>query len=334
MSSAEEPQSLRSLYEAAESKRDELDAIPSATSPSYLPILNQILHLYRQCLDTIASLSVFSPNEGLEDVSTSSIPYMITQYQLAELLQKTPTVGPVERRVVLKEARGEYEGFLSLLDSYGLVAAPYDKALERYRDDEDRFVVVAETDPAKRRDGKIANLKQEKKLRENLRVLQQDPRYWEDSYDEVIRELHLAEVQMALHGTFQSLDGLNREMEMLAMAPTDPPPYNHPSQNSNDPRSSSTNGSHHSQTDTKLDTPLLSRTSNGALLSRAGKPLQPFTLTSSSSNRAALASSVFRPGHNLPTMSIDEYLAEEKRRGGDSGTGGGGGGEWAEGCGG
>ncbi|KAF4445654.1 TAP42 component of the Tor signaling pathway, partial [Fusarium albosuccineum] len=48
------------------------------------------------------------------------------------------------------------------------------------------------------------------------------------------------------------------------------------------------------------------------LLSTQGKPLQPFTLVGS---RDQMARDVFRSGHNLPTMSIDEYLEEEKRRG-------------------
>lgn len=51
----------------------------------------------------------------------------------------------------------------------------------------------------------------------------------------------------------------------------------------------------------------------GPLLSPSGKPLQPFTITD---KRSQLQQGVFRPGHNLPTMSIDEYLAEEHRRGG------------------
>ena len=48
-------------------------------------------------------------------------------------------------------------------------------------------------------------------------------------------------------------------------------------------------------------------------MSTSGKPLQPFTLTD---KRTQLRDGVFRPGHNLPTMSIDEYLEEERRRGG------------------
>lgn len=58
---------------------------------------------------------------------------------------------------------------------------------------------------------------------------------------------------------------------------------------------------------------LLQKGRAGPLLSRDGKPLQPFTLTD---RRTQLRQGVFRPGHNLPTMSIDEYLEEEKRRGG------------------
>jgi immunoglobulin-binding protein 1 len=51
----------------------------------------------------------------------------------------------------------------------------------------------------------------------------------------------------------------------------------------------------------------------GPLLSKEGKPLQPFTITD---QRTQLRRGVFRPGHTLPTMTIEEYLEEEKRRGG------------------
>lgn len=40
--------------------------------------------------------------------------------------------------------------------------------------------------------------------------------------------------------------------------------------------------------------------------------MQPFTLLD---RRTQLQQGVFRSGHNLPTMTIDEYLEEEKRRG-------------------
>ena len=48
----------------------------------------------------------------------------------------------------------------------------------------------------------------------------------------------------------------------------------------------------------------------GPLLSQQGRPLRPFTLT-----RDALAQSVFRPSHALPTLTLDEYLHREHERG-------------------
>jgi immunoglobulin-binding protein 1 len=63
----------------------------------------------------------------------------------------------------------------------------------------------------------------------------------------------------------------------------------------------------------RLDGPVTQVRRGGPLLSTSGKPLQPFTLTD---KRTQLRDGVFRPSHNLPTVSIDEYLEEEKRRGG------------------
>lgn len=58
---------------------------------------------------------------------------------------------------------------------------------------------------------------------------------------------------------------------------------------------------------------LLSSANAGPILSANGKPLRPFTLLDS---RQTLKNGVFKPGHNLPTMTIDEYLEEERARGG------------------
>lgn len=46
---------------------------------------------------------------------------------------------------------------------------------------------------------------------------------------------------------------------------------------------------------------------------RRGRPLRPFTiLPSNVSGRTRLQQEVFRPDYRLPTMTIDEYLAEER----------------------
>lgn len=46
------------------------------------------------------------------------------------------------------------------------------------------------------------------------------------------------------------------------------------------------------------------------------QPIRPFTiLPSGTIERTRLQAEVFRPDHRLPTMTIDEYLEEERRRG-------------------
>lgn len=79
-----------------------------------------------------------------------------------------------------------------------------------------------------------------------------------------------------------------------------------------DPRRRNASGSNYSE---RLDPPLsqlLNGGKFGPILSKQGKPMQPFTLLD---RRSQLQQGVFKPSHNLPTMTIDEYLEEEKRRG-------------------
>ncbi len=74
-------------------------------------------------------------------------------------------------------------------------------------------------------------------------------------------------------------------------------------------------GDHENYSD-RVDPPLsqlLNGGKAGPILSKDGKPLKPFTLLDS---RQRLRDGVFQPDHSLPTMTIDEYLEEEKRRGG------------------
>lgn len=155
-------------------------------------------------------------------------------------------------------------------------------------------------DMASKRDAKVASFRAEKGLKEKLALLRSDRRYLEKD-EELVREVYLADIAWKIHQTFLGLESLNREMEMLAMAPEEIPSTTHQREEVED-------------STLRLDQPLRKTINTGGpLLSQQGKPLQPFTLLGS---RADLAKGVFRPGHNLPTMSIDEYLEEEKRRGG------------------
>ncbi|KYK59457.1 TOR signaling pathway regulator [Drechmeria coniospora] len=312
MASTDEPLSLGAAFEAAEEGRRELESSPDAMRPTFADELDVVLAAYVRVLDQVAVVGLFSANETLEDVATSSLPYLLIHFHIAELVQRTPSVATSAARhriLVLGRARVAYERFLALVDAYGLILDPYDKLLERYRDDIEAFRVVPPgRDAAAQREAKIAGFRAEKALEAKLSHLRAEAnaRYADGGADEdIAREVHLASIRCAIHQAFHALDSLNRELPLLAQAP--------------EPEDSSRATAAKSRTDKdddvswRLDNPLARGPNRGGpLLSRQGQPLQPFTLVGS---RADRTKAVFRPGHNLPTMSIDEYLDEERRQG-------------------
>lgn len=208
--------------------------------------------------------------------------------------------------------------------------------MERYLDNRNEFSLTPGPDFSKRRETKISRYKEEAQLKSKLKVctrllpfeqgavhltksqsLSKDPSVVQND-DALLRALSFAEINLQTHNTFHALDMIAQELKILSLAPPAPPPHSRGLEP--DFRERQRNGHHSSSYSDRLD-PSISQLLSGSgkagpILSKNGKPLQPFTLLGSSNDRQRLRNGVFRPGHNLPTMSIDEYLAEEKRRGG------------------
>jgi len=128
-----------------------------------------------------------------------------------------------------------------------------------------------------------------------------------------MRKLYLAELALFSSQAFQSLDMITQENAILSQMRFAAPPRQNENGNDENQRLNDRKKDDYSERlDGPISMPGLGRP-GGPLLSKSGKPLQPFTLTD---KRTQLRQGVFRPSHNLPTMSIDEYLEEEKRRGG------------------
>lgn len=307
---ADEPRTLKSAFQAAEGKRL---ATLQGGSATYQEDVAAALRSYEECAQIVDKIALFSRNESIEDIATSDIPYLLISYHTAELLQKTHTYSTTERKRILISTREAYEKFLHLLDSYSMLSAQDSKLFTEYNENPAGFSTISTADPNARRNAKIANFKTEKQLKQKLEYMRSSPRYLEDGGDEeAVRELYLANIALSIHMTFQELESINREAEVLAQAPSSPSsPQSRSAEEDERRRKESSNNSDYSE---KLDIPLeLQSGFRGPLLSKGGKPLRPFTLVG---DRRELQRGVFRPGHNLPTMSIDEYLEEERRRGG------------------
>ena len=126
-----------------------------------------------------------------------------------------------------------------------------------------------------------------------------------------IRNLYLAEINLYTHQTFQSLDLLAQELTMLSMIRKMPPRPEPSGEIDNRGRNKDNKESYSERLDPPMSQ-LLKGGKFGPILSKDGKPMQPFTILD---RRTQLRDGVFRSGHNLPTMTIEEYLEEEHRRG-------------------
>ncbi|KAL8788943.1 MAG: hypothetical protein Q9195_007059 [Heterodermia aff. obscurata] len=295
--------SIRSYFAAAQAQRKNLENSPDTTTAQYQENLRAAIASLKECRDMADRISLFSPNETEDDIATVDLQYILIDYFLAELTLKDCVSS---RRGVLERARETYERYLGLLENYGMLSIA-DKTLhERFLDSRNEFALLSSSDPSARRNTKISRLKQEQELKLKLEHLKHVPIPLQDD-DTMIREVYLAEIQLCTHHTFHALDMIAQEIKILALMPATPPAE--PSTNERDGKTKNADG--YSE---RLDpSHQLNSSKRGPILSKDGKPLQPFTLLD---NRQRLRDGVFRPDHSLPTMTIDEYLAEEKRRGG------------------
>ncbi|KAF2451429.1 type 2A phosphatase-associated protein 42 [Karstenula rhodostoma CBS 690.94] len=303
----DEPKSIRSLFLTAERLRNTLNSFPDSNSPTYQENLTKAIVSYESCLELSEQVSLFSPNESLDDISSSDIQYMSITYHLSELIQKIKSRDVSERKAHLLRARDYYERFFKLLDTYDVLSGSDAKLWELYLDDKSSFSVASTRDAAARREAKIARFREEKELKRKIEYIQANPKLAEND-EQVVRELHLTNTAFMVHQVFAALESLAQELHIISLAPTSPPQGEHAAPQ--DGREDERNREQYSE---RLDSQLPGLRYNGPILSSDGKPMRPFTLLDT---RQRLQQGVFRPDHSLPTMTIDEYLEEEKRRGG------------------
>lgn len=302
-----EQRTLRAVYGDAEKKRSIIEhSTESSNSPHFQHILQAAIQLYEECVDVAARLSLFSPNESLEDISTVDLPYLDLHYRIADLVLRLHDHD--QRHANLLRAQGNYVKFLGQLENYAILSADDVKLFERYQDSPNTFSTASTADVAARRDTKIRRFKEEKALAQKLEYLAKNPRILQED-DAAARELHLTSIAYCIHQTFASLESIAQELHILSLAP---PPSSADERRAlvEDDRERSRRTHGYSE---RLDGPShLSAAMKGPLLDSGGKPLRPFTLLAKEEMRAG----VFRPDHSLPTMTIDEYLEEERKRGG------------------
>ncbi|KAK9448028.1 TAP42-like protein [Limtongia smithiae] len=295
-------------------------------SEAYQAVLKTCIASFTACKQKSDHLALFSDNETVEDVATSDLVYLMLDYYLATLTDRIYAATTAARAPLAVQSKKLYIAFLVLTDSYALLEAGAAKVLHgvlaagpvetpSYKG----AFAARYSDPGAQRQAKIVQFRAQRETERQVQELQarrqaaakkdgataEEINETEDD-DDIARELYLKLIALFVSRSFDALQGLDAELEMLAFAARQPALPEGPS-----PTRSPTKEDGYSE---RVDTPARS---SQPLLNPQGKVMRPFMLVSAgqSSTREQVRQGVFRPDYVLPTMSVDEYLEEERRRG-------------------
>ncbi|ORY74869.1 TAP42-like protein [Protomyces lactucae-debilis] len=277
--------SLKETYDEAEAQRRLFEDTVDAAA------LEKAIRGYEASSKLIEQLMLFSDNELFEDITDTEIRYLLTEYRLAQLVQERRDFS--RRKEALQRARVLYISFLQRCLDYEIVPASSRTSVQAVVKQQRRPL-----DAAARRQDKIEQFRREQDLEKALALLEgrDDPEH--------LRELYSTAIELAITRSVSGLDSIESELNVLAMAP-DPLTADRPRDDPNARTSASKD-----VTQWRLDAPR-----ETGLLDKSGRPLRSFVITGQH-DRDTLKRGVFGADHSLPTMTIDEYLEQEKLTGG------------------
>jgi hypothetical protein len=125
-------------------------------------LIRSALSDLRSLNSRITTLSLFSSNEALEDVSTRDLVYLLVPFVSAELEGRVKAPERDERLIHLGMAQRYLRTFVETLDNYEIVPATERELREKS--------TLDIRDPAKRRELKIKQYQKEKELRTRIEV--------------------------------------------------------------------------------------------------------------------------------------------------------------------
>lgn len=275
----------------------------------------------------VEDLKLFSNNEGIEEVNTNYLTFFNVNYYLGKLYSsslinqksKSETPSIENKRDNLLAAKVSLVQYLILLQNYQLLLESQAKLINSFKDSYDptieELIIGSSTDPATRRQEKIDNFKLLKELESKLEILNHDETD-DDSKDSfsnmdesVVKQIYLDQIKYFALQTFALLESLGMEIQVLANMQK-PMQIQEIKDEFEDSRAY-THINDYGYT-TRVEKNPLQQSKVSDLISRQGKILQPFTITS---NRQQLKQKVFGTGQVLPSMSVEEYLDYELANG-------------------
>ena len=181
---AESQSNIRVLFATGQIQRSRLESSWEASNTLYQENVRAAIRTFEECRSLADRIQLFSQNETEDDISSGDLQYdwfhpfwrqstdrayryLMIDYYLAELTLRDTTLS---RKSILLHAQDAFERFLTLSDTYSLLSKGDSSLYETYLDNRTTFTTAASSDPATRRDTKIARFKQETDLKRKLEV--------------------------------------------------------------------------------------------------------------------------------------------------------------------
>lgn len=300
---------LKEQYETCLAEKRRLETVTlGKTSDAYKELYSQTLDQFLTLRRAIDQHALFSSNEDLDDLSTSDIPYLGVDYQLAVILEQgyDGSKSGFLRSDFVNQAINYHLNFLKNLADYGILPnslATKLKAALASGGGAD-LSKLQTSNPADRRAEKIEMFKLERTLEQMIRQHEAEPDTKDP--DESLRQTYISQLGLFSLKSFGALATLELERELLSHRPPESelerlekerkekdPAYRAKAQEYN----------------TKVE----AYQAMAPLLSKTGKVNRPFTIVNS---RDQIKRNIFGTGQELPTMTVEEYLDEEMKRGG------------------
>ena len=289
--------------------------------------LQSIIHQFRVILAITNQLALFSDNETIEEVNTKHLPFLLVNYYLGTLYldaisdpkaAQAGNVDPIEFRTGnLETAKTSLISFLVQAQQYGALSKLQSDQINGFKDTfNPTLAELVPSNPAERRQIKIDNHRLEKQLNEKLLILNEFYDADDDDDDngiefgrfddDTVRAIYTDQVTLFVLNSFSLLESIIMELKVLQNRPTSS------AQSVEQDQREKPNKDNDYGFTTRLESLPNQKKGISDLISKQGKILQPFTITSS---RQQMRDKVFGTGQVLPSMTVEEYLDYELANG-------------------
>ena len=157
---------LRELFDTAKNLAKGLERLESS-SQIYQDKLRRAISTFERCQVVADNISLFSPNETADDISSADLQYLTIDFWLGNLYARQQSS---ERKSTLQQSQGVYDRYLNRLEDYGLLSNDDKRLWERFQEDKATFSLLGTGDATQRRNTKIARYRQEMELKQQLEV--------------------------------------------------------------------------------------------------------------------------------------------------------------------